>query len=513
MKEKISVVVLFFVLLLLKLYFIGHNDVFFFFDQSRDAFVSRQIFEKGDLKLQGPSASGTNDTVYHGVLYYYVIGPIYTIFNGNPFYVDVTLAFLTTFNLVVFYLLVKKFSASKVAAFIASVMLAVSFDGIVTNTWLSNPILTYSLLILFYYSLWRFVSERSTFYFYLTALFLGLANQSLISTIYLWGVTMVSIALVFWLDRRHQVKTLSLKKLFLFFTLYLFCVSTILLTQFKLARAGIFTLEALSKASSEKQASVFTCSVSTLLALSRKVNNSFFPQYYYASVLTFIAILAIFIRKNSKKKILFVLLWLSSPFWLTLLHDRDSYHIFIGIEACIYLVTGVALSAFTRTKLGLLGVAIFLIIIILSQLQAIMHAKSEKTTQFWVERGALLSDELALIDKTYQLANGRQFTISTATNPYLINTTWSYLYDWYGKGKYNYLPLWYGNAQVDVPGAELLTKVEEPAELHFTIKEAEPGVQDWMKKELDQSFEDRLGPAKENFYFGKLELSEFQNTK
>jgi hypothetical protein len=36
--------------------------------------------------------------------------------------------------------------------------------------------------------------------------------------------------------------------------------------------------------------------------------------------------------------------------------------------------------------------------------------------------------------------------------PLSVNTTWSYLFQWYGKGKYGYLPSWIGPIASGYPG-------------------------------------------------------------
>lgn len=57
------------------------NDIYFAYDQARDAFVSLKIFS-GDLKIVGPPA--TFRGVNHGALFYYLFGPFYYLFNSSP---------------------------------------------------------------------------------------------------------------------------------------------------------------------------------------------------------------------------------------------------------------------------------------------------------------------------------------------------------------------------------------------------------------------------------------------
>jgi hypothetical protein len=58
-----------------------------------------------------------------------------------------------------------------------------------------------------------------------------------------------------------------------------------------------------------------------------------------------------------------------------------------------------------------------------------------------------LKDEENAIDYTYKSAQGKPFSVCVVTAPMFINTLWGYLYNWYGLGKYGYLPLWSGQKQ------------------------------------------------------------------
>ena len=61
-----------------------------------------------------------------------------------------------------------------------------------------------------------------------------------------------------------------------------------------------------------------------------------------------------------------------------------------------------------------------------------------------IQPGLLISDEKKVIDFCYSRAQGRDFALNSLTVPLYINTTWNYLFEWYGKQKYHYLPVWGG---------------------------------------------------------------------
>jgi len=92
----------------------------------------------------------------------------------------------------------------------------------------------------------------------------------------------------------------------------------------------------------------------------------------------------------------------------------------------------------------------------------------------------LLRDELNLIDYTYKEADGKPFSVNTVTNPLFINTTWAYLYNWYGKQKYDYLPYWRGKSQAGQLGEEVLDNANLETKLHFLIIEPTQGIPEYF---------------------------------
>ena len=85
-KIKLEIVLIFLVVALgafLRLY---HIELFGFAnDQARDANIAQGIL-KSDFPLEGPqfSVDTTGDRGHLGPIYYYLIAPVYFIFNGDP---------------------------------------------------------------------------------------------------------------------------------------------------------------------------------------------------------------------------------------------------------------------------------------------------------------------------------------------------------------------------------------------------------------------------------------------
>jgi len=509
-KEYLLLALVFAVSVLMRWYFISQNSVFFFFDQSRDAYVSRQIFEQGDIKIQGPSASGTQDTVYHGVLYYYVIGALYKIGQGNPAFVAHALSFFFSLSVVPLYFLSRDIFSSKRAAFLAVLLFCFSFESVLTNTWLSNPALAFPAIIVFFYCVYQVFFLSKTKWIPVLAIALGASHQSLVSTLFLWGVIVTSVfyAQNYSRTQKKGVQIFTVKHVVIFLLLYTAVISTMIVSQLLLMKNGIFTLEKLSAATSQHESSSLESSFEIMKAFIQKAGTSLYPTL---PVLSFLCIGVIMLRFKmySHSTKWFFLQWILSPLFLLIFHSRNSQHILVGLEIPLYLLFGHFLALLLRKKNGFIVCALFLFLFVFSNFSQLQKIRSTKRSDLWIERGALLSDQLKLIDRTYELAEGQPFSISSVTNPYLYNTTWAYLYDWYGKKKYGYVPVWYGNEQAGIFGEELLVRVEAPLSSHFNIKEPDPGVFDWMRKEIDDKIKPLKGEPKQKHDFGTIEMTYF----
>jgi hypothetical protein len=105
------------------------------------------------------------------------------------------------------------------------------------------------------------------------------------------------------------------------------------------------------------------------------------------------------------------------------------------------------------------------------------------------QEGMLLTDAIKVMDYTYQKSGGQPFSVSAATIPYNINTTWSYLYGWYGLKKYGYLPIWGSENALGFKNVlEIEPAQSELPPIKFTIVEPPRGlsakqIEDFLQNE------------------------------
>lgn len=499
--------------IVIALYFVGvawrivgtNNYMFpFWFDPARDAIISRQIIEEKDLKVQGPSASGTNDTVFHGVLYYYIIGPLYTLFHGDPQMVLRVVILLSGLAIFPVYGIAKSLLKPELAL-IAVALYTVSYDVFRATTWLSNPVIATVGIPLFFYFLWRVFFENRTREFPLLTASLALCHQSVILFAPWWLIVALC---AYWQWREPENRKLWNKQIIITgFAVYLAGVSTMILAQLKVMQAGIFSLSKLSDFNAAQSSDTITIWYTFELMLGKYV-QTLFPAQPVLSALVIVGIILFFAREEDKKK-WFLLLMATSPLWLLSWHYRNMYHSFIGLEICAYIGFVCLLDWFWKTKWKAISIGLLLLYVV-SQHSEFSREMSAKKSLYYVPQGAYLRDLLDLIDYTYSASNYQPFSISTMTNPYGYNTTWAYLYSWYGKNKYGYTPQFVGPDQTGLFGGSLLERSSKPAHLHYSIEEPNQGLPDFLFNFFDADQQKLAGTPSARLKFGTAVVDQHQ---
>lgn len=477
----------------------------FWYDQSRDFFTVQSIFEDRDLKIQGPSASGTNDTLYHGVFYYYLILPAVLLGGGSPMFVGKYLAIIGSLAVFVIYFIAKVVFKSRKTAIVAALLLAFSFTQTHQSTWLSNPqILTLSVGF-FYLFFWKvFFKKPRLIEFALLGLSLGLCIQGGLFDLFLVGALITAYFIK--MNSKKKLLVFNTKQNLTFIFSFLLAISTMIFTQLLLIYRNVLTTKTSSVMGSHS-----ADSISVLSDVIKSYLNNIFYVITPDSLLLFFVfaflLIVVGLMSADKNQRIWIAILFSSPLWLLLSQYRNSPHIFIGFEFIIYILLAVGILHIQKSLyLGkTLSVSIILIFCLLN-LSTIQTWKNHRNHLYGIQKGALLSEQLALIDKTYELSNGEGFSFSSSTNPYGINTTWSYLYNWYGKQKYGYLPNFVGDPQVGIFGENRIPESFEVSEKHFTILEPDTGLNSKTYKEFLKNQNDISSSPSATLEFGTLQL-------
>lgn len=487
---------LFFIFVLaffLRISFLPQNVLTFGYDQARDAYISQQIL-KGDIKIQGPPASTPG--LYHGVFYYYVLAIAYA-FGQNPVNAAYWIAFLNALTVfIVFYLtylMTKKVSV----ALLGSFLFAISFEATQYATWISNPTIGVWTVPLMYLGLWAWLSGKK-WGPPLTAVGLGLSIQAEIFLAY----HLAPLAIWLWISKKNITK----RHLVTFFLVLIAILSTMILNEIKFGFRGLSGLAQL--ASGQEGNLAYAKSVGDYLILYLNqigrifAFNSYPGNIGYGGI--FVIILAIFGIIKGDKIVKFLSTWLFSHVAVVTLGGTSTPFLMVGIGPAVSIIIAVFLSYWWARKYRVITVAI-LGAMIFGNLSTISKENPRGSTLFAIQKDMLLSKQLALIDYTYEKAQGRPFSINSLTSPLWINIVWTYLYKWYGGPKYGYTPTWHGRDQVGQ--LDSLTKVEKPQKLSFLILEPMGGI---PMQYLDQTIseEDSKTKAVAEKYFGELRVQE-----
>jgi 4-amino-4-deoxy-L-arabinose transferase-like glycosyltransferase len=490
----------------LRVWFVSDGNVMFLFDQARDARVSRQILEEGRLKLLGPTASGSNDMLYHGVLYYYVTGPLYTFFGGNPQWVAYALALVLSLSVVSVYKASLVMTNRRDVAYAASVFSASSASSILALNWLSNPIFLVILIPAFFYFLFTFIEKPQTKTLLLATLCAGLSLQSFLFTAYLWLILGGVYFFVTFIQKRN---VFSIKQVLGAGLTAILVTGSMVAAQAIQWYRGILDFSTMANIGTGASGLVDNIKITGSLYFQH-LAESMAPNLPLAAGVIGVMGLSLALIKMSPKQRVYAGLIFAGPLLFYALKIKGSYYTLLGFQP---LLLTIVLAGLWRGRLGqnTFVKAVMILIICSAQIWTLVRIKYDENihTPYAVQKGIMLKDQLELIDYTYMKAEGEPFTISTFTNPYMYNITWDYLYSWYGLRHYGYVPRFKGVDQSYQYGIRMV-QVNDFAPVHFAIFEPDTGLDEGQMNALN---------VKQNVYpiesppklinFGKLELAEF----
>lgn len=462
---KVLLFVIFTIAFSLRVMFLQNNSLTFGYDQARDALVAKQIIS-GDIKIQGPPSSAPG--LYHGVFYYYLLAPAYLVGDGSPVVTAYYLAFLNSLTVLIVFFIVKLATKNVKLAFLSSFLFAVSFESTQYATWLSNPTIAIWTVPLMYLGLWIWTQKNKKIGPILTAVGLGLSVQAEVFLAY------HVVSLLIWLT--IYKKNISKKSLYFFFWLLILTTFSLILCEFKFGFNSLSAIKSLTAASGGNLA--YTKSIGDYLILYLNQIGRVFAFNTYPGNIGYgggvIMVLGIYSLFNFKKNPYpaFLAVWLFSHLSVVTIGGTSTPFLMVGIGPAVSLMLGFYLYKLFNKKVIL---AIFiLLIIIYGNLSFIFSQNKLGSTLFSIQKDMLLSKQIKAIDYTYELADGKSFSVNSLTSPLWINIVWTYLYKWYGMETYGYVPFWHGKDQIGQ--LDSLERIEDPLDNSFLILEPMAGI-------------------------------------
>ncbi len=419
-------------LFFLRFNLVKNNNFYFTVDQGKDALFVREIVERHQILLKGPVTSV--EGVYAGPLWFYFIGLGYLIFRGNPIggpFVMILLHLGTTVFLI--YWLGKYIR--KETAFLIGVSLQFYWRFFETSIWAFNPFPLASIGIILSLLLTSFIAEKKKkYYFWALIPILSSFNAEIAGAV---SLLVFYAATGFWGYRKKIIKLRE-------YTTASFVIPGILTLPFVLDLYKKF--ERIDGLYSGKTSGLgtfsrtnFTGMFATFIKMVTEVAGA---DYFYLGLFMMLVVVVFYF--NGKRKNPFV----NNFVFLTLLLLTTSF-LFFGSNYgyrdwhTLYLPPILFVAyLLALTKIGKSVGLGFFILTMIFQLSNFRQRYS--TYPYPPDDPGILANQLSAVDWIYQNSDNDGFNVYNYTDRY-YDYSYQYLFWWYGRGKYKYLPCEYAN--------------------------------------------------------------------
>ncbi|KKS65379.1 MAG: hypothetical protein UV33_C0004G0007 [Candidatus Daviesbacteria bacterium GW2011_GWA1_42_6] len=453
-------------LLLRFLYF--PQNIYFGFDQARDAFATLGIL-KGDLKIVGPPTGV--EGLFHGPLYYYLYAPFYFLSNGDPAYAAGFLRVANALGVFLIFLVGKTIFDKKVG-FLAAFLFAISFEQTQYALYFNHPSLAVLSVTLFYFGLSLLLFRKQQKGLVLALLGLGLSLQFEFILIYLFFTALV-LGIVF----HRSIPKVSLK-------VFLVSLGGFLITtcSFILAEV-IFNFRVLKNLTSIVGGAGGNFSVldNFYILITRLVSDNI-VSHNSGTVLALLFLTILFLgflkNSNNRPKLIFLLIWILGGIipYINNKSQTPLYYYSAGAGVGLLILYSFFIDKVWE-KAKVLALVLILIPIVSNLSLIRQNNPGGVIPTINVQSGMLLSDEKQVVDYIYNSVLGDKFSVSALTMPLQVNTTWSYLFQWYGQKEYGFLPVWGENTAAGYPGnLKVITAKSTLPDTRFLIIEPTRGI-------------------------------------
>lgn len=408
------------------------------FDQARDGYEAYAIWHNHDVKIQGPSSDipGIN----HGVLWYYLLAFLYGVFHFTIFPVLTTFFLLSFLTIPFVGLFAQVLFKNKYIAFITMILYAFSPMFQAFTRWLSNPVLAIYITPLLLMGIYFCLKKPS----FLTFLATGIGYGLLVQADFAYSIFLLTVPFYFYFLKNKKDKSIVG-----FIIGLLAAVSSFILVEIKFHGKTVIALSHFFFSPQHMPAAT-----SKLSLAADKIQNLFSSTILpvpYAVVIVMVCLVWIFYkRKNIEKKdylpLGLLLIWLINLpiFFLFDIGITKTLFAYGPTFMVLILLTSYFLVTYIKRPVI---ISIVVVVICLLQLKVSWDWIDRHYNPYTAQQNIFYSDATKVIDYTYSKANHEPFSIATITNPLGINTTWAFLYTFYGSKKYGYTPSWAGNNQ------------------------------------------------------------------
>lgn len=451
------------------------DNVHFAFDQARDSFTALEIL-KGDLKLVGPPSFLSNK-IFPGPLIFYIYVPIYLIFKNSPEAVSALFRIWNSLGVFLVFL-IGYILFNKRAGIIAAILFAFSYEQSQYALFISHQPLAVITILLFYLGLSLYLFQKKPAGIVLATLGLSLSIQFHYGYVFLIPA-FITCLIVF----RKKMLPLKVKWIFSSVLIFILTTFTFVLTEIKYHFLSIL----LSQNSSANKVQFFSGFhfEQTLNTANRFLHDSFLANYQLTPLLGITlaaAVIYLLYQKKLRDRIIFLIIWFIFGLSLYLLSGVSSYYYSAATSVSLLI-----LSAYFIAKLFSINKFFGLLIIfaiIANNLLSIFTINSHGlNSDIVIQPGMATSNQRHVLDYVYIKSQGKPFAVNALTIPLYVNTTWSYLFQWYGQQKYGYLPVWIGPTALGYAGnLQVVNARSKLPEKQFLIIEPPVGIREGDKE-------------------------------
>ena len=446
--EWLFLIIIFVIAIIFRFYSFKES-IYFSFDQARDSYISQEIYLKGNLKFIGPPISG-NIGLFHGVLFWYLLGPLNLLLNGNPLLVSIIFRIINALGIFLVFAIAKNIFNSK-TGLLSALFFAVSFEESQYSIFVSNPSLAVlAILLIFYAASWLLNKDKKEKWSPLL-MFIGASLATQFNLMYIYTFVLVFIILILF---KNETKKIKFKYYFYAFLSTFFILSTYILTEIKYKFRSIklaFSLFQQNFGILNPNESKYSLFLRKYLVMFQDNILGLIEKKTIIIIIVSIITVWLLLKAKKDKKYSLLSIWIFGWIILMFLGGHLAYYTNAGLSVGVLILVSVILEKLFKFNKSL--AIILVILIVLGNLKQIKYQSPKSLlVEFAPQVNMKLSDEYKIIDEMYRQANGNGFTVRLTGIPYKIQTVWAYLFNFYGEKKYGYLPFWETGNTLGFPG-------------------------------------------------------------
>lgn len=427
-KEILILIFLFIIGFIIRLYKLSDN-LFFGYEQGRDAEIIKGIYSFKHFVLTGPSTSIGG--VFHGPWYYYIMAVPYDLSLGNPQVAAYFLVILGSLVPIVIYFLAKDFFKSKSWAAFAGILTVFSYEYILYSRWLSNVSPAPLFIALAFLFLWKYNCSNKFFHFLLFVISASLASlfQMILSFQFIFVFLFL---LIFKLSKVPSFKFLIfsvLSVVLLFAPLIIFDFRNQHISSLSLWKFAVGS-------NTDKHQNIILGIVQYWQQIEAHFANSLINinSIYFQIIILGIILGAFFFllkKKENYQKVLFIICWLSMSLILIFISPGNPQY-YVGIGLGWILAFSMATRFFWEKK-DLRVIAFVLIVLFVIGLGNTLKDLTNNDNVFFrtIQDDLNLSDQKKIVNFIHKDSKGSPYRLIAFTIPYLQPEGWDYLHGYF----------------------------------------------------------------------------------